>query len=90
MPEFHYQEMFPLGEDTTPYRKLTDKFVSTITVDGHEILKVEPEALSLLTAEAIHDISHLLRPAHLPPSPDAAMYSGKAYMVAVVLQWVSN
>ncbi|WP_373086155.1 fumarate hydratase [Sneathiella sp.] len=65
MPEFHYQEMFPLGEDTTPYRKLTDKFVSTITVDGHEILKVEPEALSLLTAEAIHDISHLLRPAHL-------------------------
>ena len=28
-------------------------------------LKVEPEALQRLTAEAMHDISHYLRPAHL-------------------------
>ncbi|TNE33683.1 MAG: fumarate hydratase [Alphaproteobacteria bacterium] len=65
MPDFHYQEMFPLGKDETPYRKLTDKYVSTIEVDGQEVLKIEPEALSLISAEAMHDIAHLLRPAHL-------------------------
>ncbi len=65
MPEFHYQDIFSPGKDTTPFRKLTDKYVSTVTVEGQEILKVEPEALSLLAAEAVNDISHLLRPAHL-------------------------
>ena len=65
MPEFHYQEIFSTGEDTTPYRKLTSDFVSTMIVDGQEILKIEPEALTLLTAEAMRDVAHLLRPEHL-------------------------
>ncbi|MDF2365967.1 fumarate hydratase [Sneathiella sp.] len=65
MPEFHYQDMFSLGKDDTPYRKLTSDYVSTIDVDGKQILKVEPEALSLLAAEAMHDVAHLLRPLHL-------------------------
>ncbi|MFO7482260.1 fumarate hydratase [Oceanibaculum nanhaiense] len=65
MVDFVYQDMFPLGEDNTPYRKLTSDFVSTITVDGTEVLKVAPEALTLLTDEAFKDISHLLRPGHL-------------------------
>jgi fumarate hydratase class I len=65
MPEFHYQEMYSLGKDDTPYRKLTSDHVSTITVEGQEILKIEPEALSLLAAEAMHDVAHLLRPQHL-------------------------
>ncbi len=65
MPEFQYQEMFELGLDETPYRKLTDKHVSTLSVDGKEILKIEPEALELLCAEAMRDVAHLLRPAHL-------------------------
>jgi len=65
MPDFHYQEMFSTGEDKTPYRKLTGEHVSTITVDGQEVLKIEPEALSLLSAEAMKDVAHLLRPAHL-------------------------
>ncbi len=65
MPEFQYQDIFSLGPDTTPYRKVTDKYVSTIEVDGKEILKIEPEALELLTAEAMRDVAHLLRPAHL-------------------------
>ena len=65
MPEFHYQEMFSTGEDNTPYRKLSSEHVSTITVEGQEVLKVEPEALSLLTAEAMRDMAHLLRPKHL-------------------------
>lgn len=65
MPEFHYQEMFSLGKDETPYRKLTSDHVSTIEVDGQEILKIEPEALSILAAEAMHEVAHLLRPQHL-------------------------
>ncbi|MEQ8252041.1 MAG: fumarate hydratase [Oceanibaculum nanhaiense] len=65
MVDFVYQDMFPLGEDNTPYRKLTDDFVSTATLDGTEILKVDPQALTLLTDEAFKDISHLLRPGHL-------------------------
>jgi fumarate hydratase, class I len=64
-PAFEFHPMFPLGPDSTPYRKLTDKFVSTAMLDGTEILKVDPEALSLLAAEAYKDVSHLLRPGHL-------------------------
>eukprot|EP00428_Durinskia_dybowskii_P062302 CAMPEP_0170369284 /NCGR_PEP_ID=MMETSP0117_2-20130122/7901_1 /TAXON_ID=400756 /ORGANISM="Durinskia baltica, Strain CSIRO CS-38" /LENGTH=563 /DNA_ID=CAMNT_0010623993 /DNA_START=49 /DNA_END=1740 /DNA_ORIENTATION=- len=63
---FHYQELFDLGPDkTTQYRKLTDKHVSTIELDGKKFLKVEPEALRMLSAQAMTDIAHLLRPAHL-------------------------
>jgi fumarate hydratase class I len=65
MADFRFQEMFELGEDSTPYRKLTDQHVSTIEVDGRTILKVEPEALSILSGQAIRDVSHLFRPSHL-------------------------
>jgi fumarate hydratase class I len=61
--DFH--PMIPHLEDTTPYRKLTSDFVSTIRIDGEEVLKVQPEALRLLTAAAFRDMSHLLRPGHL-------------------------
>ncbi|MCW5732306.1 MAG: fumarate hydratase [Alphaproteobacteria bacterium] len=62
---FRFQELFPLGPDSTPYRKLTDAHVSTIRADGREILKVEGAALSLLAFEAMRDIAHLFRPGHL-------------------------
>src|SRR5262244_4177905 len=65
MPEFQFQEMFPHGEDTTPYRKLSADHVGTAKFNGRDVLTVEPEALTLLTAQAFHDISHLLRPGHL-------------------------
>jgi len=65
MPEFRYQEMFPLEEGDTPYRKVTGDHLSTLQVDGREVLKVAPEALSLIAAEAMRDIAHLLRPGHL-------------------------
>ncbi|MFD0529732.1 fumarate hydratase [Kitasatospora arboriphila] len=64
-PEFEYRDLLPLGADPTPYRKLTSEGVSTFEADGRTFLKVEPEALRLLTAEAMHDISHYLRPDHL-------------------------
>jgi fumarate hydratase class I len=63
--KFEFHPMFPLGPDATPYRKLTDKHVRTAKFDGTDVLAVEPEALSLLAAEAFKDISHLLRPGHL-------------------------
>ncbi len=65
MSDFVYQDPLPLGPDTTPYRKLTSDHVSTFEAAGHTFLKVEPEAIRLLTAEAMRDISHLLRPRHL-------------------------
>jgi fumarate hydratase, class I len=67
-PEFRFQDLLPLGEggaDTTPYRLLTTEGVSTFQAEGKEFLRVDPEAIRKLTAEAIHDISHLLRPGHL-------------------------
>jgi len=65
MVDFTYQEILPLGPDETPYRLLTTDYVSTVEADGRTILKVEPEALTLLTRHAMLDIAHLLRPGHL-------------------------
>ncbi len=62
---FLYAPMFPLGDDATPWRKLDLGGVSTIEVEGHTVLKVAPETLSELAFQAFHDVSHLLRPAHL-------------------------
>ncbi|ALG84004.1 fumarate hydratase [Gordonia phthalatica] len=64
-PEFLYSDLLPIGEDETPYRLITKEGVSTFEVDGQTFLKVDPEVIQKLTAEAMHDISHYLRPAHL-------------------------
>ncbi|OKI09733.1 fumarate hydratase [Streptomyces sp. CB02923] len=64
-PAFAYTDLLPVGEDNTPYRLVTSEGVSTFEADGRTFLKVEPEALRKLAAEAMHDISHYLRPAHL-------------------------
>ncbi|MGH3657782.1 MAG: fumarate hydratase, partial [Micromonosporaceae bacterium] len=65
MPEFAYTDLLPLGEDTTEYRLLTDQGVSTVEAAGRRFLSVEADALQLLTATAMRDIAHHLRPAHL-------------------------
>ncbi len=64
-PEFRYSDLLPTGADDTPYRLLTTEGVSTVEAGGRTFLQVEPEAIRRLTAEAMHDISHYLRPAHL-------------------------
>nr|WP_249361871.1 fumarate hydratase [Gordonia araii] len=64
-PDFLYSDLLPIGPDETPYRLVTTEGVSTFEVDGQRFLKVDPEAITRLTAEAMHDISHYLRPAHL-------------------------
>jgi fumarate hydratase class I len=65
MTEFAFQEPLPLGTDETPYRLLSREHVSTFEAAGKTFLRVEPEALTLLTREAMRDIAHLLRPGHL-------------------------
>lgn len=65
MPEFQYQEPFPLGSDDTRYRKLEGDFVSTAIFEGQEILKIRPEALEVLSREALRDVSFLYRTKHL-------------------------
>ena len=65
MAHFHYQPIFELGPDETPYRRLASDGVSTIRVDGREMLKVELGVLRDVARIAFDDVSHLLRPAHL-------------------------
>ena len=65
MPEFSYEDLLPIGPDETQYRLVTTQGVSTFTAQGLEFLQVSPEAISTLTSEAIHDISHYLRSSHL-------------------------
>ncbi len=65
MPDFNYTDLLPLGPDTTQYRLVSEAGVVLRRALDREFLEVEPEALTLLTAQAMHDIAHLLRPAHL-------------------------
>jgi fumarate hydratase class I len=65
MAEFRFQEMFPHGEDTTPYRRVDGDFVSLDTFRGKRILTVGGAGLTRLAAEAVRDVSHLFRPGHL-------------------------
>jgi len=64
-PEFHYSDLLPIGPDHTPYRLVTTEGVSTFEAGGRTFLEVSSEAIRRLTAEAMHDIAHYLRPAHL-------------------------
>ena len=65
MTDFAYQDIFPLGADATPYRKLTGDHVATTAVNGRTVLEVAGDALTGLAFEAMRDVSHLLRPGHL-------------------------
>jgi fumarate hydratase class I len=65
MPEFSYTDMLPTGADETEYRFLTADGITVQQALGRQFIQVEPEVLTRLTAAAMHDIAHLLRPAHL-------------------------
>jgi fumarate hydratase class I len=65
MPEFHFQQMFPHGDDTTSYRRLDGDYVSTDTFRGAPMLVVDAAGLRRLAAAAVRDVSHLFRPGHL-------------------------
>ena len=64
IPEFKYAHMFQHGEDTTEYYLLTKEGVSVGEFEGKPILKVTPEALTLMSRTAFRDVSFMLRRAH--------------------------
>jgi len=63
--QFHYQDPFPLGPDETEYECIREGGVEVVDLGGREILKVDPEALTFLAAEAIRAINFTLRASHL-------------------------
>jgi fumarate hydratase class I len=65
MAEFRYVEPFPIAKEETPYRKVPSDLVSVARFEGQEVLKVGPEALTLVAREAFRDVSFLYRPGHL-------------------------
>ncbi len=65
MADFAFTEILPLGADTTEYRLVSTEGVSQVETPLGTFLKVEPEALTLLTQTAMRDIAHLLRSSHL-------------------------
>jgi fumarate hydratase class I len=64
-PPYRHSPLFPLGKDTTPYRKLSSDGVRVEKIMGEEAVVISREALRALSEAAFADINHLLRPAHL-------------------------
>jgi fumarate hydratase, class I len=62
---FHFEPLFDLGKDETQYRLLTSEHVKTRSFEGQDVLCIDPQALTLLSSQAFHDINFFLRPAHL-------------------------
>ena len=65
VPPYRHTPLFPLGADTTPYRKITSEGVRVEKVLGKDMLVVTREALRALSEAAFGDINHYLRPGHL-------------------------
>ena len=65
--DFSYTDLLPResGGSETPYRLVTSDGINVVDAGGRSFVSIEPEVLRLLTYEAFHDISHLLRPDHL-------------------------
>src|SRR3989441_1781734 len=65
VPPYKHTPLFPLGPDTTPYKKITAEGVRVEKVLGKDMLVVSREALRALSEAAFGDINHYLRPGHL-------------------------
>lgn len=65
MAEFIYQEMFPLGSDTTAYELLTNDYVYPSSFEGTDIIKISADGLTLLSETAFKKVAHLYRSSHL-------------------------
>ncbi len=64
MPEFKYAPMFQVGKDDTEYTLITKDYVSVSDFEGHPVLKVQPEALTVLINTAFHNVNFMLRRSH--------------------------
>jgi len=65
VPPYKHTPLFPLGADTTPYKKISTEGVRVEKVLGKDMLVVSREALRALSEAAFGDINHYLRPGHL-------------------------
>src|ERR1700756_5409730 len=65
VPPYKHTPLFPLGADTTPYKKVTTEGVRVEKVLGKDMLVVSREALRALSEAAFGEINHYLRPGHL-------------------------
>src|SRR4029077_4438729 len=65
MPEVSYSDLLPLRQGAPSYKQLSSDGVTARSSFGRNFLEIEPQVLTLLTSAALHDIAHLLRPAHL-------------------------
>jgi fumarate hydratase class I len=65
MAEFEYEDLLPVHDEQTKYRLISSAGVKSFSAGDREFLEVAPEALTLLTSTAIHDINHYLRTEHL-------------------------
>src|ERR1700759_4115888 len=65
VPPYKHTPLFPLGADTTPYKKITSEGVRVEKVLGKDMLVVSREALRALSEAAFGDINQYLRPGHL-------------------------
>jgi fumarate hydratase, class I len=65
VPEFHHTDVLPLGPDDTEYRRLDLPPGTVIEAAGRTFLEIAPETITALVRESVHDIQHMLRPAHL-------------------------
>src|SRR6201995_6105054 len=65
VPPYKHTPLFPLGTDTTPYKKITSEGVRSEKVLGKDMLVVSREALRALSEAAFGEINHYLRPGHL-------------------------
>src|ERR1700724_1730930 len=65
VPPYRHTPLFPLGKDTTPYRKLSSEGVRVEKLMGKEVVVVAADAIRMLAEAAFVDINHLLRPGHL-------------------------
>lgn len=63
-PTFEYHDPYAMGKEKTEYYLLTKDHISVTEFEGKEILKVAPEALTLVAQQAIHDAQYMLRPEH--------------------------
>lgn len=65
MPEFHYQEQFPILKDDTNYKKISSDYVKTVQIGNREILEIDPKGIEEVIKAAMSDVSFLLRTKHL-------------------------
>ncbi len=65
MVDFAYHPMFPIAEDPTPYRLLTDNWIKAGNYNGKPIVNLDPEGLTYLAESAFGEVSHRLRTSHM-------------------------